>query len=134
MFCLFFPFGDQKLGAAFLLPLSTFGFSDCYLKLAFRIVFGSHFATFPVAPGLRILQRFAAICRGHLLICFVFNRGVRFPKPKVACSTHAGATTVFNHFKALVVLLLPTFHLRIRSATASENASELISALPFAKP
>jgi hypothetical protein len=33
-----------------------------------------------VAPGLRILQRFAAICRGHLLICFVFNRGFRFPK------------------------------------------------------
>ena len=53
----------------------------------------SHFTAFLVAPGLRILPGFAAICRWRLLICFVFNRGMRFPKPKVACSTHAGATT-----------------------------------------
>jgi hypothetical protein len=52
----------------------------------------SRFTNFLVASGLRILQRFAAICRGSLLIYFVFNRGLRFPKPKVACSTHAGTT------------------------------------------
>src|SRR5713101_8175362 len=58
-------------------------------------VFGSPFTACPVARGLRILLYFAAICRVSLLICFVFNRGVRFPKPKVACSTHA-----CHHFSA----------------------------------
>ena len=77
-----------------------------------RIAFGSSlspwrrpFVVSFVARRLRILQGFAGICRWILLICFVFNRGVRFPKPKVACSTHAGATIVFNHFKGLVALL-----------------------------